>query len=190
MLSKAECAEWVAAAEAAASARGGWTTSRHYAVPTTDIPVHAVPALLPRWNALMRDKMAALLAAACPDQVVGPHRVRVHDAFVVRYSAEAQHHLPTHADQSLLSVTLALNGTEEYEGGGTVFSDLCVPIVESGGCGGNGGGRGSGFGSGVDRLVARPGAGHAAAFMGSLQHGGAPTTAGTRYIVAAFLFVE
>ncbi len=43
LLSVHECAAAVAAAEAHAVAHGGWTTSRHYAVPTTDLPVHAVP---------------------------------------------------------------------------------------------------------------------------------------------------
>ena len=171
LLSVGECREWVAAAEAAGAALGGWTTSRHYAVPTTDIPVHAIPSLLPKWNSLMRDKLAPLLAAACPEEVSGPACVRVHDAFVVRYSAAAQHHLPTHADQSLLSVTLALNGLDEYEGGGTVFAELRGPGQRQ-------------------ALVAQPGVGHAVAFKGQLQHGGAPVTAGVRYIVAAFLFVE
>lgn len=186
LLNEAECAEWVAAAETAAAVRGGWTTSRHYAVPTTDLPIHAVPSLLTRWNALMRDKMAPLLAAACPEEVRGAHRVRVHDAFVVRYSAAAQHHLPVHVDQSLMSVTLALNDAGAYEGGGTVFADLC--------CGGGGeevsGGGAAAAKRSADCLVARPGAGHAAVFRGQLQHGGAPVTAGVRYIVAAFLFVE
>ena len=39
-------------------------------------------------------------------------------------------------------------------------------------------------------ITARPAAGHLVAFKGALQHGGAPVTAGVRYIVAAFLFVE
>lgn len=199
LLNEAECTAWVAAAEAAAATRGGWTTSRHYAVPTTDIPIHAIPALLSRWNALMRDKLAPLLAAACPQEVRGAQRVRVHDAFVVRYSAAAQHHLPTHADQSLLSVTLALNALGEYEGGGTVFSELFEAKLQTstlrdvGGAGEvdrrGGGAAGEAARSSV-RLVARPGVGHAVAFRGQLQHGGAPVTAGIRYIVAAFLFVE
>ena len=90
MLSRAECAEWIALAEAAASKRGGWTTARHYAVPTTDLPVHAVPELLPRWNAFRSAKLAPFLAAAAPDLVRdGGANVRVHDAFVVRYDGRA-----------------------------------------------------------------------------------------------------
>ena len=61
------------------------------------------------------------------------------------------------------SVTLALN--DGFEGGGTTFS---APVG----------------------VTARPETGHAVAFRGNLRHGGAPVTAGTRYIVAAFLFTE
>jgi predicted 2-oxoglutarate/Fe(II)-dependent dioxygenase YbiX len=167
MLSRAECAEWIALAEAAASKRGGWTTARHYAVPTTDLPVHAVPELLPRWNAFRSAKLAPFLAAAAPDLVRnGGANVRVHDAFVVRYDASAQHHLPMHRDQSSLSVTLALNDPgDDFEGGGTAFA---APVGET----------------------VSPEAGHVVAFRGGLRHGGAPVVRGTRYVVAAFLFTE
>ena len=100
LLNQTECAEWVAAAEAAATL-GGWTTSCHYAVPTTDIPVHAAPALLTRWNGLMRYKMALLLAPRVPRRsrrLTCARAPRVCGALF----AAAQHHLPTHADQSLL----------------------------------------------------------------------------------------
>jgi hypothetical protein len=112
---------------------------------------------------ITRDKMAPLLAHACPEEVLdrdgardgsdagsrggsdagsrggrggsGSDRVRVHDAFVVRYSAAAQHHLPTHADQSLLSVTLALNDAGEYQVGrctsSRIRSSLDRPLVST-----------------------------------------------------------
>ena len=41
VLSSAECRHVIAMAEAAASRYGGWSTSRHYAVPTTDLPIHS-----------------------------------------------------------------------------------------------------------------------------------------------------
>jgi hypothetical protein len=42
LLSAAECAWVVRSTEEFAAQAGGWTTSRHYAVPTTDIPVHLI----------------------------------------------------------------------------------------------------------------------------------------------------
>ena len=164
LLTPEACAVWIARAEAAAAARGGWTTSRHYAVPTTDLPVHEIPSLLPLWNAFLARSLGPFLHACFPERVrAGGSNVRVHDAFVVRYDAGAQRYLPAHVDQSEISVTLALNALGEYEGGGTTFPD---PI----------------------RVTARPDIGGVVAFGGDLRHAGAPVTRGVRYIVAAFLF--
>ena len=163
-LTPEECADWIARAEAAAAARGGWTTARHYAVPTTDLPVHEIPTLLPLWNAFLSSSLGPFLHACFPETVrAGGSNVRVHDAFVVRYDADAQRFLPAHVDQSEISVTLALNALGEYEGGGTTFPD---PL----------------------RVTARPDIGGVVAFGGDLRHAGAPVTRGVRYIVAAFLF--
>lgn len=52
-------------------------------------------------------------------------QVRVHDAFLVKYSAAGgQRSLPVHSDQSHLSLVIALNDPSEFEGGGTVFEEL------------------------------------------------------------------
>ena len=164
LLTPEACAVWIARAEAAAAARGGWTTSRHYAVPTTDLPVHEIPSLLPLWNAFLARSLGPFLHACFPERVrAGGSNVRVHDAFVVRYDAGAQRYLPAHVDQSEISVTLALNALGEYEGGGTTFPD-------------------------PTRVTARPDIGGVVAFGGDLRHAGAPVTRGVRYIVAAFLF--
>ena len=49
-------------------------------------------------------------------------KLRVIDAFLVKYTAGKQAGLPVHCDQSLLSYTIALNDPSEYEGG-TIQSD-------------------------------------------------------------------
>ena len=162
LLDAAGCARLVAAAEAAAAAAGGWTTARHYAVPTTDLPLHRVPALLRWFNGAMQRSIAPLLAAAHPG-AVDAARVRVHDAFVVRYDAAAQRHLPVHRDQSVFSLTIALNARTEFTGGGTYFAE--------------------------SRTVVCPDAGHLVAFSGETRHGGEPISAGVRYIIAAFLYL-
>ena len=90
--------------------------------------------------------------------------LRVSDAFVVRYDAARQAGLPVHADDSHLSLTIALNELSEYEGGGTSFEEVGVTV--------------------------RPERGCAVAFPGSLRHGGQCITLGVRYIIAAFLFVD
>jgi hypothetical protein len=162
LLAAEDCARAVAAAEAAAAKRGGWTTARHYAVPTTDIPLHEVPSLLAWFNDALRFSIAPMLAMAFPE-ISSPGRLRVHDAFIVRYAAASQRHLPVHRDQSQYSLTIALNARGEFTGGGTFFAD--------------------------SRVVICPDVGHVVAFPGETRHGGEPITAGVRYIIAAFLFL-
>lgn len=53
LLSGEECNRIVRIAEELAVSRGGWTTSRHYAVPTTDIAIHTSTLLLQWFNDLM-----------------------------------------------------------------------------------------------------------------------------------------
>ncbi|CAN0491694.1 unnamed protein product, partial [Phaeothamnion confervicola] len=177
---------------------GGWTTSRHYAVPTTDVPLHALPGVAAWFGDLLRTRLQSLLAAqfgvaeaelatagTSPAAAAAPAvalagstgaamaaataqvakvaavaavvsaagsraaarattagsgaaiaaatgmaatatarnlaRLRVHDAFVVKYAAANQRALPPHRDQSTYSLTVALNGTDAYRGGGTFF---------------------------------------------------------------------
>ena len=155
------CAKAITLAEAHAAKNGGWTTARHFAVPTTDLPVHGAPQLLAWFNATLRDVIFPAVA-----QVTGASAVklRVIDAFCVRYDASAQRALPLHSDQSEYSITLPLNDTSEYEGGGTFFAEL-------------------------DRAV-NSDAGGLVLFPGSLFHAGAPTTKGRRYVIVAFLFED
>ena len=159
LFSAAECAEAIAYGEAHAHASGGWTTTRHHAVPTTDLPVHGVPALLEWFVGALRGRLAPMLAEHF---AVDACAVRVHDAFLVKYDAAAQAHLPLHVDESELSLTIVLN--ETFVGGGTFFAGL--------------------------RTALSPGVGHVIAFDGHALHGGEPIVHGTRYIIAAFLFVQ
>lgn len=130
-------------------------------MPTTDLPIHSVPALLHWFNRAMATRLAPLLG---PHFGFEPATLRVHDAFVVKYREDEQKLLPFHTDESLYSLTIALNDRDEYSGGGTYFADLRSSISVP--------------------------AGHVVAFEGSLFHSGAPVIKGTRYIIAAFLYIE
>ena len=147
-----ECAAAIRAAEAWAASAGGWTTSRHFAVPTTDVPLRHLTSLLPALNRALRDVLLPAAAAAYyPAAMARAARLRVLDGFLVRYTAGEQAGLPTHCDQSLLSYTIALNEPTEYEGGGTYFRAI---------------------GAALDA----PHAGHAVLFPGRLEHaGGSPS---------------
>ncbi|KAL1503823.1 hypothetical protein AB1Y20_012290 [Prymnesium parvum] len=162
LLSREECADAIAAAERWAERRGGWTTSRHYSVPTTDVPLSELDSVLPWFNAALHRTLLPALASRYPHVAPLVAKLCVLDCFLVKYSAAAQNQLPTHADQSLLSFTISLNDPSEYEGGGTWFSAL---------------------GAAVDA----PAAGHVIMFPGRVEHGGHPITAGTRYVIVLFM---
>ena len=129
---------------------------------TTDVPLIDLPAALPAFNRALSQTLLPALASRYPQAVGGPTELRVLDCFVVRYQAGAQAHLPVHSDQSLLSFTIALNDPSEYVGGGV-------------------------FISGLGRAIDTPSAGHAVLFPGSVSHGGAQVTSGTRYIIVLFI---
>eukprot|EP00756_Hemistasia_phaeocysticola_P055791 Hpha_TRINITY_DN31773_c0_g1::TRINITY_DN31773_c0_g1_i1::g.116373::m.116373 len=91
-------------------------------------------------------------------------RLRVHDAFLVRYDAAGgQTGLPSHTDQSDLSGIIALSTPSSYEGGGTRFEEL--------------------------ETVVRGEQGQVTLFEGGKHyHGGEPVLSGTRYIIACFFY--
>ena len=166
LLRPEECAAAIRAAEGWAATTGGWSTSRHFEVPTTDVPLRHLTSLLPSLNRALRDVLLPAAAAAYyPAATASAVRLRVLDGFLVRYQAGKQAGLPTHCDQSLLSYTIALNEPTEYEGGGTFFRAL---------------------GAALDA----PHAGHAVLFPGRLEHAGQPITRGTRYVIVLFMGFE
>lgn len=55
-------------------ANGGWTTSRHYAVPTTDLPIHVLKPVLPWFRSLVRLAMLYMSCHVKPHQVMSSYR--------------------------------------------------------------------------------------------------------------------
>lgn len=160
-----ECERMVLAAEAHATMHG-WTTARHYSVPTTDVPLQAIPDALRVFNGAM-PRIAAMLREQFPTFV---GRACVHDAFLVKYDADdpanARCALPEHTDESEVSLTLSLN--DAFEGGGTFFPSSSAPC---------------------EGLVVRPQRGHCLSFPGgTCRHAGEPIAHGVRYVIAAFLY--
>ena len=63
ILSSADCEQVISWAEEEAARLGSWTTSRHYAVPTTDIPVHTVSPMLDWFVDVLKRKIAPIVHA-------------------------------------------------------------------------------------------------------------------------------
>eukprot|EP00584_Thalassiosira_punctigera_P010301 CAMPEP_0172546906 /NCGR_PEP_ID=MMETSP1067-20121228/16568_1 /TAXON_ID=265564 ORGANISM="Thalassiosira punctigera, Strain Tpunct2005C2" /NCGR_SAMPLE_ID=MMETSP1067 /ASSEMBLY_ACC=CAM_ASM_000444 /LENGTH=548 /DNA_ID=CAMNT_0013333905 /DNA_START=75 /DNA_END=1718 /DNA_ORIENTATION=+ len=169
--------------------KGKWGTVRHSSVKTTDVAVEDIPTLRPWLRDLLRTRLFPLVAAAYPQLADGStpgdmgDRMRVHDAFIVRYDAEndGSFSLPEHSDTSAVSFTVALNSRSDtkgnhdeygavFEGGGTWFEAL---------------GDSHKSGKVVDADV-----GHAVAFAGPLRHAGFPVTKGCRVILVLFLYID
>ena len=156
------CRKLITWAREYASNNGGWTASRHYAVPTTDLPIHRVPKLL-EW---FQEWMPQVLFPTLRDQfgANGDERFYVHDAFLVRYESTAANcFLPLHFDESTHSCVVALN--DDFDGGGSYIYDL-------------------------NRSIDPP-TGAMVSFLGSkCLHGGNPVTRGVRFILAIFLYLD
>ena len=158
-----ECTHMIAAAEEYQQKHrcGNWTTSRHYAVPTTDLPLCRVPVLLSWFNLQLEKKIFPAMEQHF--EVQG--RLRIFDAYLVKYDADAgQKRLPLHNDQSDYSLTIAMNSLDEYADGGTYFSDTDTTYkTDTGGI---------------------------ISFRGDLTHAGKMTTTGRRYIIVCFVYEE
>lgn len=189
-----ECQKIIMDAEnIAAKSKTGWTTSRHYSVPTTDIPI----------TMLSEDVQQTILekfsTALLPFQfhtfshttTAAPFGAFVFDLFVVKYNAEPsevdaktvdatsnvhqshasiasrQRFLPLHRDQSAHSAVVSLNQSGcDFTGGGTYIPALVHESASS--------------------AVVFPDVGKALTFSGNLLHSGDAVLTGCRYIIAAF----
>ena len=85
------------------------------------------------------------------------------DLFIVKYEKDKQTSLELHHDGSFLTVNLLLSNINDFEGGGTFFSDGIISYLEQG-----------------DMLV----------HSGKIKHAGLPITNGTRYLLVAFIEVD
>lgn len=152
------------------AATNGWTTDRHVQAPTCDIPVFDLAPQAREWcrNAFHSVLFPLLSSTVSPELDIEPENLRIQDCFIVRYDGEKDkpgfNQLRPHEDESLLSLTIALNDMSEYEGGG-LFIQATGDLLNGD-------------------------AGTVLCFPGSLVHGGYPVSAGTRWILTVFIYVD
>ena len=173
---------------------GIWSTVRHSSVKTTDVAVEDIPALRPWLRTILLQRLYPMLRVAFPKLADGSTldnngttRMRVHDAFIVRYDAEHDMSLslPEHSDTSVISFTVALNqrGTD-FEGGGTWFESMNATTTATTNDDDNT------TNNPHMGLVVDADQGHAVAFAGPLRHAGYPVTSGCRIILVLFLYAQ
>lgn len=147
----------------------GWTTDRHIQAPTCDIPAHDLSPEAQVWiQRAFRNVLIPLIEQLFQTQLNIATELRIQDCFIVRYDHDDHgpgfSSLKLHEDESLISITIALNDMAEYEGGGLFISST------------------------GDLLNGD--AGTLLCFAGGLIHGGYPISAGTRWILTAFLYAD
>ncbi|KAI9491747.1 hypothetical protein BDB00DRAFT_471140 [Zychaea mexicana] len=99
-----------------------WTTARHSAFPTTDIPIRDAIATLAYITDMVRERLFPQLAS-----YFGFHPTRdldFRDVFIVKYAADAQRGLKLHTDGCLVSFNILISHQDDFEGGGTYFESI------------------------------------------------------------------
>lgn len=126
ILSKEECEQILTVAEKIPE----WTTKRHSAFATTDIPIrhNTLAYLEPLVTSRLMDRLAKHYGFK-------PQDLMFRDIFLVKYAAEGQRGLEMHTDGCLFSITLLVSDPADFEGGGTFFESIDdVLYLEQGEC--------------------------------------------------------
>jgi hypothetical protein len=194
VIPKETCASIIDAAEAfALSSGGGWTTKRHIAYPTTDIPVDDIFGRFSNVHGLVNGQVLPALARCFP--TLDEESLRIKELFVCKFEASEgkQRGLGPHKDGTPWSFVLCLNDSADFLGGGTYFEEIpasCATfageplqspstssLIES---------------EPALGVLMRPpegtaGVGSAVFFSGKNRHRGEPVTRGVRYILTGFI---
>jgi hypothetical protein len=124
-----ECSLIISTAEQAATAQGGWNTSRHKWYPTTDLSADSIHDLVEvkghrmKFNEWMNSTVTSVIYPLMSIYFDVPaDRFVMQDLFIVKYESQGQNSLPIHRDSSMITFNIALSQVgEDYEGGGTRF---------------------------------------------------------------------
>ncbi|KAI7893515.1 uncharacterized protein EV154DRAFT_561263 [Mucor mucedo] len=153
LLSKEECRDILNIC----NKRTEWTTARHSAFATTDIPIRSDPRLA-YLESLVKQRLFPELAHFYGFKVAD---LDFRDIFLVKYSAKAQKGLKMHTDGCLFSLTLLISDPTDFEGGGTYYQS-------------------------IDKVL-HLNQGDVAYHDARVMHSGIDITKGSRYILVAFI---
>ncbi|GAA5817806.1 hypothetical protein MFLAVUS_011363 [Mucor flavus] len=134
-----------------------WTTDRHSAFATTDIPIRSNTQLA-YLEQVVKDRLFPELALFYHFK---QNDLEFRDIFLVKYSAIAQTGLKIHTDGCLFSLTLLISDPNDFEGGGTYYQS-------------------------IDKVI-HLNQGDVAYHDARVMHSGIDITKGSRYILVAFI---
>lgn len=167
LLSVTECSQVIQDAEAyfAETDAGQWSTQQSGQYRVAGFWIRDIPAVNAWFVATVKQRLFVLLKKAFPDFMESPDDLCVDNAYLFKYTTETGRRTDVHTDSGCLSFTIALNGEEDYEGGGTWFEGIQKEdgssIVEMN----------------AGQITVRP---------GGVKHCGHAVTKGTRYIIGGF----
>ena len=117
------------------------------------------------FNKALEHKLFPILHHLFPGIVRSPSVLRAHSVSLLKYNS-THPRTDVHIDNGILAMTLAMSPQSDYVGGGTFYEHM-----------------------GVDNVLPMD-VGHGTFRPGSVRHGGHRVTAGSRYILGAFLLLE
>jgi thioredoxin-like negative regulator of GroEL len=161
LFTKEECNRLIQLAESHFG-NGDWTTLPSGQYDVAGFWIKSVPAVHEQFNEMLRRRLFPLLQQQFP-QFCSFQDLVVDSAYVFKYTTETGRRTDVHTDSGCVSFTIAVNGPEDYEGGGTWFQALNHedPVIE----------------------MAQ---GHVTVRPGGVRHCGQAVTKGTRYIIGGF----
>jgi hypothetical protein len=155
-----ESCKWIIEeAEHYAKNNGGWLKKRHRYHPTVDLDVYKIDSICDfYWS-----KIIPFLGIVTESYCMNIKSICLNDIFIVKYDINGgQTKLEKHTDACHLTVNIALNDSNSFEGGGVQFAD---GIKYKGNTG--------------DAIV-----------HSRVSHSGIEITKGTRYVLVAFCMIE
>jgi tetratricopeptide (TPR) repeat protein len=117
------------------------------------------------FNKQLEHTMFPILCHLFPEIIRSPSVLRAHSVSLLKYNS-THPRTDVHIDNGILAMTLAMSPQSDYFGGGTFYEHM-----------------------GVDHVLPMD-VGHGTFRPGSVRHGGHRVTAGSRYILGAFLLLE
>eukprot|EP00980_Cylindrotheca_fusiformis_P004851 scaffold1034_cov127-Cylindrotheca_fusiformis.AAC.32 len=166
MFSADECASVVANAEAHFAGEP-WSRLPSGQYDVAGFWIRDVPAVHEWFNRMLQERLFPLLVKQFPHFVPDIKDLCVDNAYLFKYTPETGRRTDVHTDSGCLSFTIALNGNNEYSGGGTWFEGLDgdTDVIEMD----------------VGQCTVRP---------GGVKHCGHAVSEGVRYIIGGFCMSE